>query len=70
MLSTILAAIVVVAIVIVAMAVGVIFGRPALRGSCGGSGTACECSSTEREACDSRKGADEQKLVDVANLRR
>jgi len=38
-------------LVIVVMAVGVIFGRNAIKGSCGGAGTDCVCT----EKCDKRK---------------
>lgn len=42
----------VIAIVVAIMAIGVIFGRQAIKGSCGGSGGA-ECVCTEK--CDKRK---------------
>ncbi len=42
----------VIAIVIFIMAIGVMFGRQAIKGSCGGSGGA-ECVCTEK--CDKRK---------------
>ena len=42
----------VIAVVITLMAIGVIFGRQAIKGSCGGSGGA-ECVCTEK--CDKRK---------------
>ncbi|GEM_PF-301409 len=41
-----------IAVVIAIMSVGVIFGRQAIKGSCGGSGGA-ECVCTEK--CDKRK---------------
>ena len=42
----------VIAVVMVIMAIGVIFGRQAIKGSCGGSGGA-ECVCTEK--CEKRK---------------
>jgi hypothetical protein len=42
----------VIAVVITMMAIGVMFGRQAIKGSCGGSGGA-ECVCTEK--CDKRK---------------
>lgn len=42
----------VIAIVITIMAIGVMFGRQAIKGSCGGSGGA-DCVCTEK--CDKRK---------------
>jgi len=41
-----------IAVVMTIMAIGVIFGRQAIKGSCGGSGGA-ECVCTEK--CDKRK---------------
>ena len=77
MLQTLVATFVVLGIIVVAMAVGVIFGRPALRGSCGGDGTACTCSSADQAACETRKQAGELPahvgqgdIIDVARLRR
>ena len=48
---------VVIGIVIAAMAVGVIFGRPPIKGSCGGMGalgidTACEICGGDPRRCD------------------
>ncbi len=48
---------VVIAIVIAAMAVGVMFGRPPIKGSCGGMGalgidTACEICGGDPQRCD------------------
>jgi hypothetical protein len=42
--------------VIAIMAVGVIFGRNAIKGSCGGGKSAAECVCTEK--CDKRKKFD------------
>lgn len=50
-MQTILVTIVFFGIVVTAMAVGVIFSGKALRGSCGGTGTNCECSETKQRAC-------------------
>ncbi|GDX85656.1 hypothetical protein LBMAG43_16980 [Methylococcaceae bacterium] len=43
-------------VVIAIMAVGVIFGRNAIKGSCGGGKSAAECICTEK--CDKRKKMD------------
>lgn len=48
-------------IIIALMAVGVIFGRNAIKGSCGGMGQ-CECS----EKCDKRKKRDAEEAAAVA----
>ena len=51
-MSTVIAAFVVLLLAVAAMAVGVIFGRAPIRGSCGGVGGACAaCTGTcERRA--------------------
>jgi hypothetical protein len=60
MQTTLLTALVI-AVVMAAMAVGVIFAKRPLQGSCGGSGEACACSRAERMRCrikrtDEREG--------------
>lgn len=54
----------IIAIAVIAMAIGVILGRPAIKGSCGGlnqvglSGSCSgACSSDEREICAIKKAA-------------
>ncbi len=41
----------IVALVMVGMAVGILFRRPPLKGSCGGSLAACVCSPAQRAQC-------------------
>jgi len=50
-MQTLLATLVLFALVMTAMAVGVIFSNKALRGSCGGTGEGCSCSAAKRRAC-------------------
>ncbi|MDH4017171.1 MAG: hypothetical protein OEV20_07525 [Actinomycetota bacterium] len=57
-MQTILAAIAVFAIVMLAMAVGVIFSNRRLRGSCGGTGRDCTCDDTTRKDCELKKAAE------------
>lgn len=54
-MATFLAALVVFAVVIAAMALGVIIQGKRLRGSCGGSGKDCECSPLAARDCRLRK---------------
>ena len=61
-MSTFIAAFVLLLIVVAAMAIGVIFGRDAIKGSCGGLnqiglGGSCggACSLEEKEECARRK---------------
>jgi hypothetical protein len=46
-----------IAVVFLIMAVGVIFGRNPIKGSCGGhgAGNECVCSQAKQEACENRK---------------
>jgi hypothetical protein len=50
-MQTVLVTIVFFGIIVSAMAIGVIFTGKSLRGSCGGTGTDCECTETKRRAC-------------------
>lgn len=57
-MSTILAAVVLFALVMAAMAVGVIFSNRELQGSCGGTGRDCTCDDATREDCELKKAAE------------
>lgn len=64
MLATFLMALVVLLVVVAAMAVGVIFGRPPIKGSCGGMaaiglGNSCDICGGDRSKCDAAAAADE-----------
>lgn len=50
-MQTLLATFVIFGLVMVAMAVGLIFRGKSLKGSCGGTGEACGCSTRKRRAC-------------------
>jgi hypothetical protein len=64
--TTVLLAIGMMALLMTIMAVGVMMGRPELKGSCGGVGGAdCQCSSPG-ESCERRQRADErEELVEI-----
>ena len=55
MLATFLATLAVFAIVVTAMAVGALVQGKRLKGSCGGSGKACECSPLAARHCRLRE---------------
>ena len=56
-METLLLTILTLALLMLAMAVGVIFGGKALRGSCGGIGASCECDLAGRPRdCESPDG--------------
>lgn len=57
-MATFVASAVVFGIVITAMALGVILQGRRLRGSCGGSGEACQCSPLAARHCPIRKHQD------------
>ncbi|QFY42794.1 (Na+)-NQR maturation NqrM [Candidatus Methylospira mobilis] len=62
-MATFLVTFVAIAVVIFIMAIGVIFGRRAIRGSCGGPGAAdCVCV----EKCDKRKKLEEEQAARAA----
>ncbi len=52
-------------VVIAIMAVGVIFGRKAIKGSCGGGKSEAECVCIEK--CDKRKKYDAQKAAQISS---
>ncbi len=59
MMTTFIITFIVMAIVIIGMAVGVIAGRPAIKGSCGGLNNVgidndCACSRQEKEKCQNK----------------
>jgi len=62
-MSTFLVSFVVIAVVIFIMSIGVIFGRHAIRGSCGGPG-ASDCICVEK--CDKRKKFEEEQAARAA----
>lgn len=53
-MQTFLATFLLFALVVAAMAVGVLFSNRRLRGSCGGTGEACDCSRARQAACPRR----------------
>ena len=56
-MQTVLVTIVVFGIVMAAMSLGVMISGRRLRGSCGGTGSDCECSDAKRRACERKKSA-------------
>jgi len=61
-MSTFIATFIIIAIAVIGMAIGVLLGRPAIKGSCGGLNQvglagSCSgaCSSEEKEICAKRK---------------
>lgn len=54
-MSTLFATLTVMALVMLAMAVGVMFSGRRLKGSCGGVGGDCECDAAGRAACPRTK---------------
>lgn len=50
-MQTLIATVGLFALIMTAMAVGLIFRGRSLRGSCGGTGEACSCSPRKRRAC-------------------
>lgn len=64
-MTTVLLAIAMMALLMTIMAVGVMMGRPELKGSCGGVGGAeCQCSSPS-ESCERRLAAESDELVEI-----
>ena len=58
-MQTIIAAAALIALVMLAMAVGVIFSNRALQGSCGGTGAGCACTPEKRRRCAAEHAGDE-----------
>ena len=58
-MQTIVAAAVLIALVMLAMAIGVIFSNRALKGSCGGTGAGCACTPEKRRRCAAEHAADD-----------
>ncbi|MDH3685310.1 MAG: hypothetical protein OEP95_03745 [Myxococcales bacterium] len=58
MLETFLATLAIFGVVVLAMSIGVIFQGKRLKGSCGGSGKACECSPLAARNCPVRRPAE------------
>ncbi len=50
-MQTLIVTAVFIALIMAAMAVGVIFSNRSLRGSCGGAGEGCECTVAKRRRC-------------------
>jgi len=59
-MQTFFATLVVFAVTATAMAVGVIFSNRRLRGSCGGTGTDCECSDEKQKVCARKREEEAQ----------
>tara|TARA_R110002050_G_scaffold268113_1_gene410049 strand:+ start:106514 stop:106723 length:210 start_codon:yes stop_codon:yes gene_type:complete len=63
-MSTFIATFIIIAIAVIGMAIGVLLGRPAIKGSCGGLNQvglagSCSgaCSADEKEVCELKKAA-------------
>ena len=59
-MQTLIATTILFGLVMLAMAIGVIFSNRALQGSCGGTGTACQCSDAKRKECAVAKSAGDE----------
>jgi len=64
-MSIFIATFIIITIAVIGMAIGVLLGRPAIKGSCGGLNQvglagSCSgaCSSDEKEVCSKRKAAE------------
>jgi hypothetical protein len=53
-MTTILLTIAVLAAVMLGMGIGAIVAGKALKGSCGGVGTSCDCSDAQRRECSTK----------------